>query len=347
MTAGATPDWQSHPDEGQHLLGLKPAIALYPVAGSPAEAAGVRAGDLVAQIGQTPWPTGTKQIVNAVTQADRKGLELAVWRGGEVVDLGPIQPRRGKLGISMQPGASQPVFAGVISDSPLAKAADDPIPAGSRITSLNGQPVEDWVSLQHHLQAAAGTGDTAVEVTLGLTINLGEQPTEQYTLLISPEEAAALAGLTRQPAYGLGLDPLMVDVKADGPVQAIAIGAEKTKEFIQQTYITLLRLVQGSVAVKNLRGPVGIVDEGAKISEQGFAYFLFFLGLISVNLAVLNFLPIPIVDGGLMVFLLVEKIKGSPASPRVQTAVALVGIVGLACIFLYVTFNDISRIVTG
>ncbi|MEM9884005.1 MAG: site-2 protease family protein, partial [Planctomycetota bacterium] len=66
-----------------------------------------------------------------------------------------------------------------------------------------------------------------------------------------------------------------------------------------------------------------------------------------VNLAVLNFLPIPIVDGGLMVFLIIEKLKGSPASPKVQTVAALLGIAGLACVFLYVTFNDIARIVTG
>jgi len=102
-----------------------------------------------------------------------------------------------------------------------------------------------------------------------------------------------------------------------------------------------------AVGVKNLRGPVGIVDQGAKIAKEGFAYYLFFLGLISVNLAVLNFLPLPIVDGGHMVFLIYEKIAGKPASPSVQTVVALVGLVGLASLFIYITFNDISRLITG
>jgi regulator of sigma E protease len=127
----------------------------------------------------------------------------------------------------------------------------------------------------------------------------------------------------------------------------MVIGFDKTGQFIQQTYITLLRLIQGTIKPSHLRGPVGIVDEGAKVAAQGFAYYLFFLGLISVNLAVINFLPIPIVDGGLMVFLMIEKIKGSPASPKVQTAAMLVGLVLIAVVFLYVTYQDIARIVEG
>ena len=71
---------------------------------------------------------------------------------------------------------------------------------------------------------------------------------------------------------------------------------------------------------------------------------MFFLGLISVNLVVINFLPIPIVDGGLMVFLIVEKIKGSPVSARVQTAAMVVGLVLIASIFLITLFYDVSRL---
>ncbi|MEO1237374.1 MAG: site-2 protease family protein, partial [Planctomycetota bacterium] len=229
-------------------------------------------------------------------------------------------------------------------------SGERPLPPGSRLVKVGDEPVQTWSDVQHQVQAILRDAAADEPVALGLTfsINLGDKPQETYDVVLTPEEAASLRqDLAWDPPVGVAFEPLMVEIKADNPWQATQIGFDKTGEFIQQTYITLLRLVQGTIALKNLRGPVGIVDEGAQIAERGVAYYLFFLGLISVNLAVLNFLPLPIVDGGLMVFLIIEKLKGSPASPRVQTAVALVGLVGLACVFLYVTFNDISRIVAG
>jgi regulator of sigma E protease len=114
-----------------------------------------------------------------------------------------------------------------------------------------------------------------------------------------------------------------------------------------QVYVTLGRLFQGSVGVQHLQGPVGIVHTGTRVARQGGTYLLFFLGLISVNLAVINFLPIPIVDGGHMVFLLVEKLKGSPVSDRIQTAALYVGLAMILSIFAMTFYYDIARIVTG
>ena len=118
----------------------------------------------------------------------------------------------------------------------------------------------------------------------------------------------------------------------------------KTGEFIQQTYLTLARLFQGTVKPSHLRGPVGIIDEGTRITREGWTYYLFFLGIISVNLAVLNFLPIPIVDGGLMIFLIIEAIRGKPASVRVQNAALLIGLALLATVFVTVTSFDLIRL---
>ena len=324
------------------IAGLTPATAVRSVADdSPAQEAGLRAGDLLARLDDTAWPT-PDQVTDLIPNSGPQGVAVTVLRDDQEIDLGRIVPRGSIIGIAMEAHLQTPVIGQTLAESPFEPLD---LPGGSRILQINGQDIADWSDLQRQLGGL--DPDAAEQVQVQVRLHLADAPTETHTLAFSPAQVADLQHAGWYPPDWLGLDDLLVEIKADGPFDAAAIGAVKTKEFIQQTYITLLRLFQGSVAVKNLRGPVGIVDEGSRIASRGTAYYLFFLGLISVNLAVLNFLPIPIVDGGLMVFLIIEKLKGSPASPKVQIAVSLIGLVGLACIFLYVTFNDISRIVSG
>jgi regulator of sigma E protease len=132
--------------------------------------------------------------------------------------------------------------------------------------------------------------------------------------------------------------------KASGPIGAVQMGYRKTVMFIAQTYVTLKRLVGGLVSPKNLMGPVGIITFSYRIvAEQPLIYYVYFLGLISAVIAVFNFLPLPPLDGGLVVLLLVEKVKGSALSERVQTIVAYTGWTLIGTLILYVTFNDIVR----
>ncbi len=339
------------------LFGLRAAMSLTPLDGSPAAEAGVEPGDVLARIGEADWPT-YKQLQETLADAPSGGVDLRVWRGGEgdggggaVVDLGKVTPDGGKLGVGVNPAVETNHIAGVVSDSPLAEATrGNPLPPGSRVTGLNGSGVGDFAELRYALHEAAAGRDANEPLELAFTfeVNLAGQPVETYTVTLDPQAASVLAAAPRwEVPAGLGFEPLLTTLKADSAWGATKIGLEKSKQFIQQTYITLLRLAQGTVKPSHLRGPVGIVDEGSKFAQQGIAYFLFFLGIISVNLAVINFLPIPIVDGGLMVFLLIEKIKGSPASPKVQTAALLAGLVLIACVFLFVTYHDIARLVTG
>jgi regulator of sigma E protease len=114
--------------------------------------------------------------------------------------------------------------------------------------------------------------------------------------------------------------------------------------FVAQTYVTLRRLIGGLVSPKNLMGPVGIITFSYRIvSEQPMVYYVYFLGLISAVIAVFNFLPLPPLDGGLVVLLLAEKIKGSALSERIQTIIAYTGWTLILALLLYVTFNDIVR----
>ena len=98
-----------------------------------------------------------------------------------------------------------------------------------------------------------------------------------------------------------------------------------------------------SVSLEQMSGPLGIIDMGGQIARTGLVQFLFFLAMISANLAVINFLPLPIVDGGLMIFLIIEKIKGAPVSLRVQVATQMIGLFLIVGLFLFVTYQDVVR----
>ena len=130
---------------------------------------------------------------------------------------------------------------------------------------------------------------------------------------------------------------------ATGPLQAAAWGVTETRDFVMQFYLTLQRMFQGSVSYKNMMGPVGIFDAGRKFAYKGNDWLIWFLAMISANLAVVNFLPIPIVDGGLFTFLVIEKIQGKPLSAKTQSVAQVVGLAVILSIFLLVTYQDITR----
>jgi len=146
-------------------------------------------------------------------------------------------------------------------------------------------------------------------------------------------------------AANISVAPETTKLKGKNALDAIRIGVHKTYFFIVQVYQTIERMLfSRTVGVENLSGPLGIVSIGGQIARAGFVEFLFFIAIISANLAVINFLPLPIVDGGLMVFLIIEKIKGSPVSLRVQVATQMIGLFLIVGAFLFVTYNDALRL---
>ncbi len=133
-------------------------------------------------------------------------------------------------------------------------------------------------------------------------------------------------------------------LQAGGPIEEGGKGYRQTKRVMSSTYLTFARLAQGTVKVEHLKGPVGIAHLGTMIADRGFIWLLFFFALVNINLAVVNFLPIPITDGGHMLFLIWEQITGRPVSIAVQNAATLAGLVLIVAVFLFVTYNDISRL---
>jgi RIP metalloprotease RseP len=136
-----------------------------------------------------------------------------------------------------------------------------------------------------------------------------------------------------------------VTLRESNPVTAMMIGLRKTYYFIVQVYIMMERMiVTRSMGLEQISGPVGILKMGSALAGLGLPVLLYFLALLSANLAVLNFLPLPLFDGGLFVFLINEKIKGRPVSVKVQVATQLIGLALIIGIFLFVTFQDIAKL---
>lgn len=339
-------------DDLPQLMGLVPATRIANVEkGSVAEELGLQAGDVITNLGSVLYPSIDEipKLVNpqSTTTSKDAALMLKVVRNGKIIAMDGVQPRNGVLGIRMDFAVEQGAISIVMPDSPLSELNFTP---GSIIKSINENPVNSFTDMQIDLQKICKDATGPVDVFIGYQLNVKDNPTFVRKVTLDEKTVKLLANPTWAlpseliSGSSLAFGQLKERVKADDPMQAIGLGITKTHQFMVQTYITLARLFQGSVKAKHLRGPVGILDEGRKIARQGWSYLMFFLGLISVNLVVINFLPIPIVDGGLMVFLIIEKIKGSPVSAKVQTAAMIVGLVLIATIFAVTLFYDVSRI---
>jgi regulator of sigma E protease len=145
-------------------------------------------------------------------------------------------------------------------------------------------------------------------------------------------------------AYDLPFKMLKKLYRADGTFDAMKIGTRKTVEFIAQTYMTIKGLIVGSVSPKSLMGPVGMIAASSKIiAEKNYIHYLNFMGIISACLAVMNFLPLPILDGGLVLMLIIEKIKGSPVHTKIQEWLVYIGLALIGGLFVLITYNDIVR----
>jgi regulator of sigma E protease len=209
------------------------------------------------------------------------------------------------------------------------------IPRGASITAVDGVAVSNFYDVIREIRKYSNERIT-------ITYRLNDQVAGDVSLKVgnSKDLFAVKTTLTEDIPF----DALERTYKASGPVDAMVMGYKKTVMFIAQTYVTLRRLIGGLVSPKDLMGPVGIITLSYRIvADRPFVYYVYFLGLISSAIAVFNFLPLPPLDGGLVVLLLVEKIKGSALSERVQAIIAYAGWTLIGTLILYVTFNDIVR----
>ncbi|MEM6258202.1 MAG: site-2 protease family protein [Planctomycetota bacterium] len=347
-----------YPDKPNNLLGMVPAGRINAVSpDTPAEEAGLKAGDLILGVGDSNRFNSVPDLQMTILDNPDQGFEFTVLRDGRVITTDEIKPNSDNIvGIQIVPALDTLVVAKVLDGLPAARLDEgDPFLPGTVVTRVNDKPVSNWTEFQRavkklslQMQVEGAENTPAPTLTLTVKLPLDDAPLETVTLTLTDDDHRAIAAAGWSPDH-TSFFPLTdyVLLKADGLGEAFMIGVDKTKDFVLQTYITLLRLIQGDVKLYNLRGPVGIIDTGTQVAQQGFPYLLFFLGLISVNLAVINFLPIPIVDGGHMVFLIWEKVTGKPPSEKLQVASLYVGLGLIGFVFIATFYFDVMRIITG
>jgi regulator of sigma E protease len=330
------------------VAGLTPRVVVTLITPeSPAEGK-LKTGDIVTELvvqpGNDALPAPSlPELRNRLTAAGEANqpVDLVVIRDGKRIDpiknLSPtmrLENSGGKKGLGIGLGFDEdhPVVAAVQKGSAAAMAG---IPRGATIETVGGEQVSNWFDLQRLV--AAAKPDQPLKITY--TTDTGEPGTAE--LKLSADELASVQSNRFHP------DVLLRDLseprRTHNPLQAIQWGVVETRDLILQFYLTLQRFVDRSVSPSNMMGPLGIFHTGSKIAYRGHDYLIWFLAMISANLAVVNFLPIPIVDGGLFVFLILEKLMGRPLSPRAQSIAQIVGLALIASVFLFVTYHDIVR----
>ncbi|MFG0274461.1 MAG: site-2 protease family protein [Phycisphaerales bacterium] len=354
QTAGAIVPQSKSPMRAPHLAGLMPPMLVQRVT-RPAALEVMRPGDVLVRVESLEWPDlpGALRTLYGVRSGE---ASLAILRDAERFETTLGVSDQGMLGVELDSTGAPAVVTRIAPATDASGEERDPwpgasldLPPGTRIEAVDGQAIATFADLRDALRRATAdalAADSGASVVLTVRLPLaGGTDTETVALTLAHDDVRALHDLGWiNPVDPLFFRPVTTLQKAEGPIAALGMGVHETNRIIRLTYLTLLRFFQGSVEIEQFSGPVGIAHVGTRIAQDGFISLLFFLAVISANLAVINFLPLPIVDGGHMVYLTIEGITGKPVSVAVQNIAALLGLCVIAGFFLVVTFNDIKNL---
>ena len=302
----------------------------------------LRRDDIILAIGNVENPS-YQQMRDITIEYEDKDLPVKVLRtennGADPIVTVTVVPKRASRGekVMIGVGVTYDLEHAIVASTlpPEEGSAALEIPASSAITAVDGAPVLNFFDVAREIRKYPGQ-----RITIDYRLN------EQVAGAVSMNVAGGEDLFTVKSTFAEPIPFKLLEktYKADGPVDAVVMGYRKTVMFVAQTYVTLRRLIGGLVSPKDHMGTVGIITLIYRIvADRPLVYYVYFLGLISAAIAVFNFLPLPPLDGGLVVLLLVEKIKGSALSERVQAIIAYTGWTLIGSLILYVTFNDIVR----
>ncbi|MBD9677093.1 sigma E protease regulator RseP [Pseudomonas sp. PDM18] len=325
---------------------IKPIIGSV-VANSPAATAGLTSGqEVVAVDGEAVdgWSGVNLQLVRRLGETGEVSVSvleqgssapavhqvrISSWLKSED-NPDPI----GGLGIQPWRPAVAPVIAELDEKGP-AKAAG--LQIGDRLVSLDGQSVTDWQEVVSRVRAMPEG-----KVTLG--IERAGQREELALTLAAKGEGKARTGYLGAGVAGGQWPPEMLREVSYGPVAAVGQALSRTWSMSLLTLDSLKKMVLGQLSVKNLSGPITIAKVAGASAQSGVGDFLHFLAYLSISLGVLNLLPIPVLDGGHLLFYMVEWVRGRPLSERVQAWGMQIGISLVVGVMLLALVNDLSRL---
>ena len=301
----------------------------------------LRRGDVLLAIDGKPFLSG--ELASFATGPERMRVHL-LRDGREVVaDQPATAAERAALAAHVAIGVDDVLMLKPTGEGPALTAGLLP---GDRVESIDGAPVADIPTLRKHVERA---GDRPMQVRV-------RRLPAGLTTFFDPERRDLPAGdlvelqlsPARQPAFTLGLDAefqrIEEEVRATSVGDALRLGMMCSLDLVKQFLVTMKRLVTGDVGAKNLGGIIRISQVSYHATQRGPSWFWYFLALLSVNLAFVNLLPVPVLDGGHLLFLLIEKVKGSPVSTKVLGYSQVVGLVFVLLLVVFVTYNDILRL---
>ena len=324
------------------VMALKPAVGDV-VPGSYADKAGLEFGDKIIAVGDVEaldWESTLVAIVDNMVSDGRVPLTLEGeqgWQRSAIIDVGEDRARLTEPGLLFDGLGFEvwqpPAEIGELSPGGAAESAG--LAIGDRIHAIDGERIKTFSDLVAAIAPRANQR-VAVEYVrngsiMSVDLTLGEQEVNGET-----------RGL-----LGISLPQASSDHyyrRTFTPLQSLNEAAIKTWTSTLFTVRMLGRMVTGDVSIKNISGPINIGQIAGESAQRGVKYFLGFLAIVSISLGVLNLLPIPVLDGGQIVYQIIEMLKGSPMTDRAQMLGQQVGIFALLLLMSFAFYNDLARI---
>jgi len=316
--------------------------------GSPAARAGIAGGDAIVAVAGRPvttWEAAVQAVIGAALDPGPTTVTVSGPAGGErtlALDLGAISvddlTRGGffdSLGITPDRPRIPPRIGAVEAGAPAARAG---LRSGDLVLEAGGRPVEDWAAWVQFVRERPGESFSV----------LVERDGARRSLTLTPEavrDGEATIGRIGTGVAGVEevLDRYYVSERL-GPLDALLEGARKTADVSLLTLRMFWRMLTGEVSLQNLSGPISIGQFAGVAAERGVSDFLYFLGVVSVSLGILNLLPVPLLDGGHLLYYAAEFVRGRPLSEEVQYAGQRLGIALLVGLMGLAFYNDILRL---
>ena len=300
--------------------------------------------DIIISAGDVNFPT-YHELGKVTTEHEGKDLPMTVLRRNdsgdeELVDITVKPMKKGErviIGFAPVLDVEHPVVAKTIETD--ANLGDFAIPPGATITSVNGEKVSDFLAVAR--QIAKSSENKVIIEYLSMDGKKGS------AVLDTPEK---LQLINMEPSFTVSVpfEPMKITHKADGPIEAVSMGFRKTIRMIMMTYASFKVIARGDVGMDNVTGPVGILHLSYQVaSTEPMIYYVYLMGFLSIAIAVFNFMPLLPLDGGWALFLIIEKIKGSPINPKIIVAAAGFGWILIGALVIFLTVNDIARMIFG